>query len=295
VPEFRSVFVRAPAKINLFLRILAKEDTGYHQIETLFAAVGLYDELHLDRTDGGVSVDVMGPAVGPEKENLAYRAARALLERVDSEAGVRIQLTKNIPIGAGLGGGSSDAGATLRALNVLLGTPLSEAGLLELAGSLGSDVPFFAMGAGAALAWGRGGRLMVIPALQDTQVLLAVPPVSVSTALAYRELTPIRPSGPAVLDVQEVGRHRWLAENAVNDFESSVFRRHPELKEIQAAIAEQGATVARMTGSGAAVYGVFPNPLAAESARASLSDGRKDVHFTVVEVLASQPQPEPRM
>ena len=87
MPEFRSVFVRAPAKINLFLRILAKEDTGYHQIETLFAAVGLYDELHLDRTDGGVSVDVMGPAVGPEKENLAYRAARALLERRDGRTG----------------------------------------------------------------------------------------------------------------------------------------------------------------------------------------------------------------
>ena len=136
---------------------------------------------------------------------------------------------------------------------------------------------------------------MAVPALQDTQVVLAVPPVSVSTALAYRELTSIRLSGPAVLDVQEVGRHRWLAENAVNDFEPSVFRRHPELKEIQAAIAEQGAAVARLTGSGAAVYGIFPNRPAAESARASLAGGRKDVHFSVVEALASQPEPEPRM
>jgi 4-diphosphocytidyl-2-C-methyl-D-erythritol kinase len=237
---------------------------------------------------------VVGPAVGPEEENLAYRAARALLERVDSEAGVRIQLTKNIPVGAGLGGGSSDAGATLRALNVLLGTPLSEAGLLELAGSLGSDVPFFAMGAGAALAWGRGGRLMAIPALQDTHVLLAVPPVSVSTALAYRELTSIRQSGPAVLDVQEVGRHRWLAENAVNDFEPSIFGRHPELKEIRDAIAGEGAIVARLTGSGAALYGVFPTSGAAESARASLTVGREDVRLMVVAVLRSHPEPEPR-
>jgi 4-diphosphocytidyl-2-C-methyl-D-erythritol kinase len=294
VPEFRSVFVRAPAKINLFLRILAKEDTGYHQIETLFAAVGLYDELHLHRTDGGVSVDVGGPAVGPEEENLAYRAARALLERVDSEAGVRIQLTKNIPVGAGLGGGSSDAGAMLRALNVLLGTPLSEAGLLELAGDLGSDVPFFALGAGAALAWGRGERLMPVPALEDAQILLALPGVSVSTALAYREFSATQPRRPAVLDVQEVGRHGWLAEYAVNDFESSIFGRHPELKEIRDAIAGEGAIVARLTGSGAALYGVFPTSGAAESARASLAVGREDVRFTVVAVLRSQPEPEPR-
>ncbi len=295
MPEFRSVFVRAPAKINLFLRILAKEDTGYHQIETLFAAVGLYDELHLDRTDGGVSVDVMGPAVGPEKENLAYRAARALLERVDSEAGVRIQLTKNIPVGAGLGGGSSDAGATLRALNVLLGNPLSEAGLLELAGDLGSDVPFFALGTGAALAWGRGERLTPVPALEDGQIVLALPRVSVSTALAYRELPPFAPRSPSTLDPHEVGRSRWLAEHAVNDFERSVFRRHPRLGEIRDAIAAEGAAVARLTGSGAALYGIFPGRAAAESAGEGLAVGREDVHFKVVEALASQPQPEPRM
>ena len=295
VAEIPSVSVRAPAKINLFLRILAREETGYHQIETLFAAVGLYDEVHLERTAGDLSVEVVGPALGPEEDNLAYRAARALIEHVDSKAGVRIRLTKHIPAGAGLGGGSSDAGATLRALNVLLGGPLPNAGLLELAGDLGSDVPFFALGAGAALAWGRGERLLRVPALEDTHVVLALPPVSVSTAVAYRELPPVVPRSSSVLDFNAFGRSPGLAEHAVNDFEPFVFGRYPELKEIRDAIAEQGASVARLTGSGAAVYGLFPDRPAAESARASLAVGGKHVRFMVVEVLGSQPEPEPRM
>ena len=294
VVELPSVSVRAPAKINLFLRVLAREETGYHQIETLFAAVGLYDDVHLELTDGDLSVDVVGPAVGPEEDNLAYRAARVLIERVDSNAGVRIRLTKHIPVGAGLGGGSSDAGATLRALNGLLGAPLSDAGLLQLAGELGSDVPFFALGAGAALAWGRGERLMPVPALQDTHVVLALPPLSVSTAVAYRELLTVAPRSPSVLDFHELGRCAGLAELAVNHFEPSVFGRYPELKEIRDAIAAQGASVARLTGSGAAVYGLFPDQATAESARASLAVGAKDVSFMVVEVLGSLPEPEPR-
>ena len=150
--------------------------------------MGLYDEVHLERTAEDLSIEVVGPALGPEEENLAYRAAQLLIDRVNCSDGVRIRLTKNIPTGAGLGGGSSDAGATLRALNVLLGDPLSSTQLLELAGKLGSDVPFFTEGSGAALAWGRGERLVTVPTLEDTHVVLALPPVSVSTALAYREL-----------------------------------------------------------------------------------------------------------
>lgn len=293
--EVTSVCVRAPAKINLFLRILSREDTDYHQIETLFAAVGLYDEVHLERTAEDLSIEVVGPALGPEEENLAYRAAQLLIDRVNCSDGVRIRLTKNIPTGAGLGGGSSDAGATLRALNVLLGDPLSSTQLLELAGKLGSDVPFFTEGSGAALAWGRGERIVTVPTLEDTHVVLALPPVSVSTALAYRELPPIVPRNPSILDHHEVGRSRWLREYAVNDFELSIFRRHPELGEIRDAIAKEGASVARLTGSGAAVYGMFQDGVAAESARASLAVGRKGVRFTVVETLASQPEPKGHM
>ena len=138
-----SVRVAAPAKINCFLRILAKEESGYHQIETLYNAVDFCDEIELHRTERGVSVEVVGPSVGPDEENLAYRAAEALLESGGMTPGVHISLTKNIPVEAGLGGGSSDAGATLRALNVLLGEPFSADALLQIAGRLGADVPFF--------------------------------------------------------------------------------------------------------------------------------------------------------
>ncbi|MCH7889958.1 MAG: 4-(cytidine 5'-diphospho)-2-C-methyl-D-erythritol kinase, partial [Gemmatimonadetes bacterium] len=117
------VRVAAPAKVNLFLRILAKEESGYHQIETLYSAVDFCDEIVVHGTDQGVTVEVVGPSVGPDEENLAYRAAGALLDAGGITTGIHVHLTKNIPVGAGLGGGSSDAGATLRALNMLLGEP----------------------------------------------------------------------------------------------------------------------------------------------------------------------------
>ena len=293
--KLTSVCVWAPAKINLFLRILSREDSGYHQIETLFAAVGLYDEVHLERTSGDLSIEVVGPALGPKEENLAYRAAQLLIDRVNSSDGARIRLRKNIPTGAGLGGGSSDAGATLRAFNVLLGDPLSGAQLLELAGELGSDVPFFTKGSGAALAWGRGERLVAVPTLEDTHVVLALPPVSVSTALAYRELPSRVSRDPSILDCHEIGRSQWLTKYAVNDFEPSIFGRYPELAEIRDSIARKGASVARLTGSGAAVYGMFHDGAAAKSACASLAVEREGVRFAVVEALASQPEPEGHM
>ena len=193
-----SVRVAAPAKVNLFLRILAKEESGYHQLETLYSAVDLCDEILLHRTERGVSVEVVGPSVGPDEENLAYRAADALIEAAGFTTGVHVHLTKNIPIGAGLGGGSSDAGATLRALNTLLGEPCSASALLRIAGRLGADVPFFASGAGTALAWGRGERLVPIPGAPRLSVLLALPSLQIVTGEAYESLSVPESITPAI-------------------------------------------------------------------------------------------------
>ncbi|HAT17230.1 MAG TPA: 4-(cytidine 5'-diphospho)-2-C-methyl-D-erythritol kinase, partial [Gemmatimonadetes bacterium] len=224
-----SVRVAAPAKINCFLRILAKEESGYHQIETLYNAVDFCDEVELHRTERGVSVEVVGPSVGPDEENLAYRAAEALLESGGMTTGVHISLTKNIPVEAGLGGGSSDAGATLRALNVLLGEPFSADALLQIAGRLGADVPFFASGAGVALGWGRGERLLAIPGASVWPVLLALPSLQISTAEAYESLNVQECVAPASLALDALAQPDTLAELATNDFEASVFERHPEL------------------------------------------------------------------
>ena len=291
VADAASVRVAAPAKVNLFLRILAKEESGYHQIETLYRAVDLCDEIVVHRTERGVTVEVVGPSVGPDEENLAYRAADALLDAGRIKAGVHVHLTKNIPAGAGLGGGSSDAGATLRALNTLLGQPFSTSALLQIAGPLGADVPFFASGVGCALAWGRGERLVPIPDASVLPVLLALPSLHISTAEAYDYVKVPECITPASLDLDALGRPETVAALAVNDFEASVFERHPELGELREAMHEAGALTARLSGSGAALFGLFDDGKAADRARTSLSASWADVRFVVTETMTSQPEP----
>ncbi len=286
-----SVRVAAPAKVNLFLRILAKEESGYHQLETLYSAVDLCDEILLHRTERGVSVEVVGPSVGPDEENLAYRAAHALLEAAGFTTGVHVHLTKNIPVGAGLGGGSSDAGATLRALNTLLGEPFSASALLQIAGRLGADVPFFASGAGTALASGRRERLVPIPGAARLSVLLALPSLQIATGEAYEYLSVPERNMPVTLALDALCRLETLTELAANDFEASVFERHPELGKLREALRGAGALTARLSGSGAALFGLFDDRPAADRARASLSTSWTDVRFVVTETLASQPEP----
>ena len=286
-----SVAVAAPAKVNLFLRILAKEESGYHQLETLYIAVDLCDEIMLHRTQRGVSVEVVGPSVGPDEENLAYRAADALLEAAGFATGVHVHLTKNIPVGAGLGGGSSDAGATLRALNTLLGEPLSASALLQIAGRLGADVPFFASGAGAALAWGRGERLVPISIPPRLSVLLALPSLHISTGEAYEDLSVPERIAPSILALDTLCRPETLAELAVNDFETRVFELHPELERLRRELDEAGSLTARLSGSGGALFGLFIDRMMADQAQASLSASWSDVRFVVTETLPSQPEP----
>ena len=288
-----SVRVAAPAKINCFLRILAKEESGYHQIETLYNAVDFCDEIELHRTERGVSVEVVGPSVGPDEENLVYRAAEALLESGGMTTGVHISLTKNIPVEAGLGGGSSDAGATLRALNVLLGEPFSADALLQIAGRLGADVPFFASGAGVALGWGRGERLLAIPGASVWPVLLALPSLQISTAEAYESLNVQECVAPASLALDALAQPDTLAELATNDFEASVFERHPDLGALREAMHDAGASTARLSGSGAALFGLFNDRTAADRARGALSASWTDVRFVVTETMTSQPEPIP--
>src|SRR6266487_389109 len=181
--------VLAHAKINLFLRILAREASGFHQIETAFALLELADELAVRRggSGGGVTLEVDGPDLGPTDENLAVRAARLVLDATGNRFGVTIKLTKKIPVRAGLGGGSSDGAAALHAVNALAGNAVPRHELHHFAARLGADVAFFASGAPAALAWGRGERLFRIPAppAAPTLVALVLPPLTVATPDAY--------------------------------------------------------------------------------------------------------------
>lgn len=255
------VRVAAHAKLNLLLRILAREHAGFHQIETAFTLLELADEITVTRTDRGVALTVDGPDLGPADENLAVRAARAVLEATGNKFGVSIALTKRIPVRAGLGGGSSDAAATLHAVNALADNAVPRHELLHFAARLGADVPFFASGAPAALGWGRGERLYRLAALPSAPALIAVPPVSIATPEAYAwwdaAHTRDGARGPVVLDAEALASWGSIGRLGGNDFEAVVFGKHPSIRALFERMAGTRPLWVRLAGSGSAVAAVY--------------------------------------
>jgi 4-diphosphocytidyl-2-C-methyl-D-erythritol kinase len=293
----RAARVRAQAKLNLLLRVLARERSGHHQIETLFARVALADDVLVRVGVRGRSLDLDGDelppeGLGPTERNLAWRAAAAYAAAAGWPTGFAIEVTKRIPAGGGLGGGSADAGAVLRALDALALAPLGESRLLAIAGSLGADVPFLTARAPLALAWGRGERMLELPPLPARPVLLLVPRFAVSTADAYGWVAAARGDAsnvsPRAYDLRALSSWPGVAALAANDFEPEVARRHPEIAALTAALANAGAIVARMSGSGSTVFGVLAHEdavvpsLAGVDARAVLT--RTVAHVEEVEV-----------
>ena len=256
-----AVRVAAHAKVNLFLRILARETSGFHQIETAFALLELADELVVRRTDSGVTLEVNGPDLGPSDENLAVRAARLVLDATGNHFGVAIKLAKRIPVRAGLGGGSSDAAAALHAVNALAGNAVPRHELLHFAATLGADVAFFASGAPLAIAWGRGERLFRSPAPPAMPALVAVPALSVATPDAYQwwdDQNPApSPRGPVALDHDAFATRGSIGRLGGNDFEQPVFAKHPELRSLYERMAGTGPVWVRLCGSGSAVAAVY--------------------------------------
>ncbi len=282
--------VAAHAKLNLSLRVLAREETGYHSLETLFLRLELADELTI-RT-GGVDLDleVSGdPEVPVREANLCWQAAELLGRTIGRPIQAAVELRKRIPIGAGLGGGSADAGAVLQALNAALGEPLDAATLTALGGQLGSDVPFALCESPMALAWERGRRLLPLAPPSSRPVLIVVPDFTIATRDAYGWLAADREAGlarapeagelPGAADLASWG---VLADVSYNDFEDSVFRRHPDLESVKRRLEDVGAAPALLCGSGSSVAGVF-------CAEASLDQARDAVlHGTRFRVIATR-------
>lgn len=249
----------AQAKINLFLRVLGKEQDGYHAIETLFLRLELGDDVTVRVTDLGRAIDCVGLDGVPPEKNLAFRAAEAYASAAGWPRGFSIEIAKRIPAGAGLGGGSADAAAVLRILNALAPEPLDGRMLLNLALLLGSDVPFLASPAVMALAWGRGGRMLALDPLPRKPVLIAVPDFQLSTADAYAALdragTPVPDA--SVTALSDLSSWPAVAAGAHNVFESIVGGEHPEILRLVSTLKLAGAQISRMTGTGSAVFAVF--------------------------------------
>jgi 4-diphosphocytidyl-2-C-methyl-D-erythritol kinase len=259
-----SARVAAQAKINLFLRILAREASGYHSLETLFQRIDLADQVRVRVGGSGRSLDCAGPAMpaaglGPTERNLAYRAALAYAEATGWPDGFAIEVEKHIPAGAGLGGGSADAGAVLRALDALSPRPVGEVRLLELATPLGADVPFLTSTSVLSLAWGRGERMLALPALPARDVVVVIPDAAVSTADAYGWLAEARGNqGPAAAQLLASELCNWdaVARLAHNDFEPVLQARFPVIGEWVGRLRGAGAAVAMLSGSGSAIFGL---------------------------------------
>ena len=267
----------APAKVNLFLRVLAAERSGYHGIETLFCRIALADSLTVERRDAvAVTLDARGADLGPAAENLAVRAAELVLAATGRRFGVHLTLEKRIPVAAGLGGGSADAAATLDLVNQLAGHAIPRSELLHLAARLGADVPFLLSGASLALGWGHGERLLRLPALPRVPVLLLLPSVRVSTPEAYRWVDEARAAGPdptrGALVLDGDGLKRWsdIARMAGNDFESAVFGRQPSIRSGFEALARTQPLLCRMSGSGSALFAIYRTDRDRDDARMML-------------------------
>ena len=257
-----AVVLEAPAKLNLFLRVLAREADGWHAVETLYCRVALADELRLERREGGrVSLEVSGADTGPAGENLAVRAAEMVLAATGRKFGLHLALTKRIPVRAGLGGGSSDAAAALRGVNQLAGNAIPTHEILQFGARLGSDVPFFLSGGSLALAWGHGERMLSLPPLPPHPALLVIPPVGVSTPEAYALIDEGRQTGArrgaVALDLEALRSWGGIGRLSGNDFESPVFGRHPEIRAAFERLAGTHPLICRMTGSGSALFAVY--------------------------------------
>ena len=266
--------VLAPAKINVFLRITGRRPDGYHLLDSLMVPISLHDEIDLEAWDVGrgartekntITVTCDDPTLPADETNLAYKAAALLGKETGVNARIAIALRKRIPAGAGLGGGSSDAAAVLKGLNVLLSLGFNEDRLRTLASQLGADVPFF-IPCRPARVQGVGEILTPLPPLPVKWFVVIVPPFGVSTRWAYRRFDELLSQTDAVGNFTLTNGHWPETELFVNDLERAVIPAHPLIGELKAQLLQSGAEAALMSGSGSAVFGMFHNHSLAEQA-----------------------------
>lgn len=252
----KTVFVRTPAKINLSLTVIGLRPDGYHEIETLFQAVDLFDEILLEKTAGSTSLHVPGHPDLETEKNIVVRAIRLLEKKTKKKLSVAISLNKKIPVAAGLGGGSSDGAAVLLGMRNLFGLDLTDDDLWETARSLGADVPFFLRG-GTCIGRGIGDKLTPLEFPMDYEVLLANPGYPVSTAEVFHRYSKcltghFREGRLTVLSVARPD----LEDLMHNDLQAVCEAMHPEITMIRRLMEAEGIRKALMTGSGPTVFGI---------------------------------------
>lgn len=284
VEPLKCLEVKAPAKVNYFLKITGKRPDGYHNLASLMQKIALYDVLELQvNEENSITLQCPDSVLPEDDSNIIYKAAQLFLQTAQKKKeidgyGLSIVLRKVIPIAAGLGGGSSDAAATLTGLNILFGNPLTQDELRGMGVLLGADVPFFVAGDGACWAEGIGEQLQALPTLTDIQLVLVNPGFAVSTKSVYENFSLTMDEKTFNLKNSRTGlwkqawgenvaRHMFPASSLYNDLERVTVSMYPEIQGIKDRMMEQGAMVAMMSGSGPTVFSVFNDAVAAQKCK----------------------------
>lgn len=267
----RQIELKALAKINLGLDVLGKRENGYHDVRMIMQSIYLYDDVKIERkTAPGIELSSNLFFLPTGDGNIAYKAAQMLIEEFGIEEGVRITLHKHIPVAAGMAGGSSNAAAVLFGMNRLFGLKLSRQELMERGVKLGADVPYCIM-RGTVLAEGIGEELKELPAMPKCTVLIAKPPISVSTKVVYEALDACEivrhPDIDGLMEALEKENLQEVAAHMGNVLEDVTIPMHPEIAEIKQVMKDCGALNAMMSGSGPTVFGLFENKMAARKAQ----------------------------
>lgn len=277
----RRAIAKSYAKINLTLDILGKMENGYHEIETVMQTVGLFDLVVTDISESGICINSSLKYLPTNEKNIAYKTAKLFFEKTGIKKGAKIYIHKNIPVSAGLAGGSGNAAAVLEALNLLFGCPIADEDLFSLAAELGADVPFCLIG-GTQLCRGIGEKLSLLPHFPKRYALLVKPPIAVSTAEIYERIDsePIE-SHPTTADfISKLTPNMYSPELMFNVMEQVTVKSHPVIRGIREKLLLNGAEAAMMSGSGSTVFGLFEDFRTAKASADSFSHLYKDVYLT---------------
>lgn len=260
---------KAYAKINLGLDVTGVLPNGYHQVKMVMQTVGIYDVLTFERTESGITLTTDSDELAADGDNLICKAARLMFKKYGILGGVRIHLQKNIPIAAGMAGGSTDAAATLEGVDRLYGLGCSKEELMELGVSLGADVPYCVMG-GTALAEGIGEKLTRLAPAPDCSLLVAKPDINVSTKYVYEHLDALasyeHPDIDGMVEAIAAGSLQGVADRLGNVLENVTAQAYPVIHEIKSRMRGLGADGSLMSGSGPTVFGIFTDRKKAENA-----------------------------
>ncbi|OHB50919.1 MAG: 4-(cytidine 5'-diphospho)-2-C-methyl-D-erythritol kinase [Planctomycetes bacterium GWF2_40_8] len=286
--EINGISLKAPAKINLFLEILGKRDDGYHEIETVMQEIDLVDNLQFEEIREGVKLKCNNKNIPSDENNLVCKAANLMVNECGIKKGVLISLEKNIPVGAGLGGGSSDAATTLKALNSLWKIGLSDVDLVEFAARLGSDIPFFIKGK-TALCSGRGEKITPIEVKSEMNYLVIFPHINISTATIYRnlkiDLTKKRKDVSFFLNALKNSKVADISKLLFNRLEEVIFATYPDLLHVKSSLEHFDFCGLSVSGSGSAFFGLCNDRRQAEAIKGKVELSGIGSVFAVTNVI----------